>query len=82
MQTNKMVALGTLVSGVAHEINNPISCLMLNLQTFDRFWQAVQPALENHFENFGGLDVGTMTYPQFKTRMPQLLLFPAKALKG
>ncbi len=75
MQTNKMVALGTLVSGVAHEINNPISSLMLNLRVFDKFWISVQPILDDHFERSGKLDVGIMAYPQLRERMPKLLFF-------
>ncbi len=75
MQTNKMVALGTLVSGVAHEINNPISSVTLNIRVFDRFWSAVQPILDNHYEQFGNFKVGDMAYPQLRERMPKLLLF-------
>jgi PAS domain S-box-containing protein len=75
MQTDKMVSLGTLVSGVAHEINNPISSIMLNIRVFDRFWQAVQPILDSHYREKGHLDVGTMAYPQLRDRMPQLLAF-------
>lgn len=75
MQTNKMVSLGTLVSGVAHEINNPISSVTLNIRVFEKFWLAVQPILDQHYENHGSFKVGDMAYPQLRERMPKLLLF-------
>jgi len=75
MQTNKMVALGTLVSGVAHEINNPISSVMLNLQVFEKFWRAAQPVLDRHHQQTGDFAVGGMLYPQLRDRMPKLLQF-------
>jgi two-component system, NtrC family, sensor kinase len=75
MQTNKMVSLGTLVSGVAHEINNPISSVMLNLQVFEKFWRAAQPVLDRHHEQAGNFAVGGMLYPQLRDRMPKLLHF-------
>ncbi len=75
MQADKMVSLGTLVSGVAHEINNPISSIMLNIRVFDKFWQAVQPIADEYYQRVGHLDVGTMAYPDLRGRMPQLLSF-------
>ncbi len=82
MQTDKMVSLGTLVSGVAHEINNPISSVMLNIQVFDKLWRAVQPILDHHYELNGNLEVGTMEYPQLRERMPRLLLYSQEGLSG
>ncbi|HBG20131.1 MAG TPA: hypothetical protein DDY32_12890 [Desulfobulbaceae bacterium] len=81
MQTNKMVSLGTLVSGVAHEINNPISSVMLNIQVFDKFWRAVLPILDRHHAQFGGLEVGPMAYPQLRERMPKLLHFSQEGVE-
>ncbi len=81
MQTDKMISLGTLVSGVAHEINNPISSVMLNIQVFDKLWRAVQPILDKHYEIYGYLEVGTMEYPQLRERMPRLLLYSQEGVE-
>ncbi len=81
MQTDKMISLGTLVSGVAHEINNPISSVMLNIQVFDKLWHTVQPILDNHYEQNPELEVGTMAYPQLRERMPRLLLYSQEGVE-
>lgn len=81
MQTDKMVSLGTLVSGVAHEINNPISSVMLNIQVFEKLWRAVQPILDHHYELNHDLEVGTMAYPQLRERMPRLLLYSQEGVE-
>ncbi len=81
VQTDKMVSLGTLVSGVAHEINNPISSVMLNIQVFEKFWRAVRPILDSHYELNRDLTVGPMEYPQLRDRMPKLLLFSQEGVE-
>ncbi len=72
-QSAKLASLGTLVSGVAHEINNPIATVMLNLQVFEKVWQSSQPIMDGHLERSEGFTVGGMPYPQLKERIPRLL---------
>ena len=54
VQSEKMSALGNLVAGVAHEINNPVGFLNGN----------IQPALDYVQDLFGLLDLYQQKYPQ------------------
>lgn len=72
-QADKMVTLGTLASGVAHEINNPVTAIMLNAGILQKTWQAVLPILDRHSREAGDFNVGGMAYSMLQTRMPLLL---------
>lgn len=45
MQSEKMASLGVLVSGVAHEINNPIGFVKSNVDTLKSYWLDIQDLL-------------------------------------
>lgn len=54
IQTEKMSALGQLVAGIAHEINNPVSFIYGNLVHVDHYIQSLIELLglyENHYPN-------------------------------
>ncbi|MCP5061150.1 MAG: PAS domain S-box protein [Ignavibacteriae bacterium] len=74
MQADKMIALGTLVSGIAHEINNPNNFVMLNTPLIEKVWFSILPILESHYEENGDFSVGNkLKYSKIKDSMPLLL---------
>ena len=42
IQTHKLTALGEVVAGVAHEINNPISFIAYNVPILEEIWNTVE----------------------------------------
>ncbi|MBI4864274.1 MAG: hypothetical protein HY815_29055 [Candidatus Riflebacteria bacterium] len=76
-----MVALGTLVSGVAHEINNPNNFIMLNTPVLHDVFESIRPILEEYHENHGDFLMGGMPYAQMRENVPVLFSWIVEGAK-
>ena len=73
IQADKMVSLGVLVSGMAHEINNPNSFMTLNLPLLAEIWNDITPVLEDYYHENGDFLAGGLEYNELRSFMPDLL---------
>ncbi|MCP4217046.1 MAG: hypothetical protein GY765_20530 [bacterium] len=73
MQADKLIAIGTLVSGVAHEINNPNNFILLNSQILTRTWKDVEPVLEEHAGKNEGFRVAGVDYAEARQNIPKFI---------
>ena len=73
MQADKMASLGILVSGIAHEINNPNNFILLNVHLFSQIWKDITPILDEYYNNNGDFVLAGMLYSKSKEKISQSL---------
>lgn len=73
IQADKMTSLGILVSGVAHEINNPSSLLLLNLPVLRDAYADARPVLDEHHRQQGDFPLGGLPYSRMRDEIPSML---------
>ena len=73
IQADKMASIGILVSGMAHEINNPNSVALLNLPIVIEAYEDCAGILEDHYRTHGDFPMGGLEYSRMREEIPSLL---------
>jgi signal transduction histidine kinase len=73
IQADKMTSLGILVSGVAHEINNPAGLLLLNLPVLIEASEDARDILDQHFSEHGDFMFGGLAYSRMREEITPML---------
>ena len=72
IQAGKMASLGILVSGVAHEINNPTGLILYNLPILRGAYRIAETELETRFEEKGDFLIGGLSYSELREEIPRM----------
>ena len=73
LQNEKMASLGFLISGVAHEINNPNNFITFNIPILRDYLKELIPIIDDYAEDHHDFDLFGMKYPEFRKDIFKLL---------
>ena len=73
IQANKMTALGTLASGIAHEINNPNNYILSSSQFLHEAWKDIERVLSDYQRENGEYYLGGLPCTEAVDVIPKLL---------
>ncbi len=73
VQTEKLSSLGFLVSGVAHEINNPNNFISFNIPILKEYLNEIIPIIDEYAEKHENFELCCMQYPEFRKDITKLV---------
>ncbi len=73
IQSEKLVSLGLLISGIVHEINNPNNFISFNMPILRDYLQEILPVLDEHAARTPRYEVQGMAYADFRNDVMKLL---------
>lgn len=73
MRADRMASLGTLVSGIAHEINNPNNFIILNADNLKDIWNDILPVLDRNAAENPEFRIVGLPYPEVRKETGRLI---------
>ncbi len=73
IQSEKLASIGVLVSGIAHEINNPNNYISVNIPILRDYINTVIPIIDEYAEKHPDLVILHMPYAEFREDIFELL---------
>ena len=73
MQSHKLSALGEMVAGVAHEINNPVSFIAYNIPLLEEMWNVIEPILASDGASHPDWGDKGVSYVEVTTNMREII---------
>ncbi|MRR20480.1 HAMP domain-containing protein [bacterium] len=70
---NRLSSLGTMASYMAHEINNPVGAMILNLDLLKDAFEDSREILAEHYRTHGDFTLGGLDYQEYDETMPYLI---------